>query len=90
MNECFASLGQVYDSKAHLKKKYKAGQNRWIGVRPSVRGVAMNPIDHPHGGGEARSGVGRKKPMTKYGRPAVGKTRNKKNKSSKYIIKRRK
>src|SRR6185312_14682983 len=53
----------------------KAGRSRHMGIRPTVRGTAMDPDSHPHGGGEARSGVGRKKPMTKYGKPAVGKTR---------------
>lgn len=87
LNECFASLGQVYDSKAHLKKKYKAGQNRWIGVRPSVRGVAMNPIDHPHGGGEGKSPIGRPFPCTPWGKPALGikTSRIKYHKSIKFI-----
>lgn len=68
----------------------KAGRVRHMGIRPSVRGTAQDPRSHPHGGGEARSGVGRKRPMTKYGRSAVGKTRNKKKYSNKFIIKRRK
>jgi large subunit ribosomal protein L2 len=68
----------------------KAGRVRHMGRRPSVRGVAMDPQSHAHGGGEGRSGVGRKKPMTKYGKPAVGNTRKKGNWTSKYIIKRRK
>lgn len=67
-----------------------AGRSRHMGIRPKVRGVAMDPDSHPHGGGEGRSGVGRKKPMTIYGKPAVGKTRNKKKWTSKYILKRRK
>lgn len=67
----------------------KAGRSRHMGIRPTVRGTAQDPRSHPHGGGEARSGVGRKKPMTKYGRPAVGKTRQKGKYSDKYIIKRR-
>lgn len=66
----------------------KAGRSRHMGIRPKVRGVAMDPDSHPHGGGEGRSGIGRSKPMTKYGRPAVGKTRNKKKWTNKYIIKR--
>lgn len=65
----------------------KAGRARHMGIRPSVRGTAMDPHSHPHGGGEGRSGIGRKKPMTKYGRPAVGKTRKKGKWTSKYIIK---
>ena len=68
----------------------KAGRARHMGIRPAVRGVAMDPHSHPHGGGEARSGVGRKKPMTVYGKPAVGNTRTKKKWTSKYILKRRK
>lgn len=68
----------------------KAGRKRHMGIRPGVRGTAMDPHSHPHGGGEARSGVGRKKPMTKYGRPAVGNTRKKGLRSDKFIVKRRK
>lgn len=68
----------------------KAGRSRHMGIRPSVRGTAMDPDSHPHGGGEGRSGVGRKKPMTYYGRPAVGNTRKKNKWSDKYILKRRK
>lgn len=68
----------------------KAGRSRHRGVRPTVRGVAQDPHSHPHGGGEGRSGIGRKRPMTKYGRPAVGKTRKKGKYSDRYIIKRRK
>ncbi len=67
-----------------------AGRSRHMGIKPTVRGVAQDPDSHPHGGGEGRSGIGRKKPMTKYGRPAVGKTRKKTKQSSKYVIKRRK
>lgn len=68
----------------------KAGRRRHMGIRPSVRGVAMDPHSHPHGGGEGRSGVGRKSPMTVYGKKAVGKTRKKNKWTSKYILKRRK
>lgn len=67
----------------------KAGRSRHMGRRPKVRGTAMDPDSHPHGGGEGRSGVGRKKPMTKYGRPAVGNTRKKNKWTSKYIMKKR-
>lgn len=67
----------------------KAGRKRHMGIRPSVRGTAQDPNSHPHGGGEGRSGVGRKKPMTKYGRSAVGKTRKIGKWTSKYILKRR-
>lgn len=68
----------------------KAGRKRHMGIRPSVRGTAMDPESHPHGGGEGRSGVGRKSPMTVYGRKAVGKTRKKGKWTDKYILKRRK
>ena len=61
-----------------------------MGIRPTVRGTAQDPNSHPHGGGEARSGVGRKKPMTKYGKPAVGNPRRKGKWTGKYILKRRK
>lgn len=67
----------------------KAGRSRHMGRRPIVRGTAQDPNSHPHGGGEGRSGIGRKKPMTKYGRPAVGKTRKRGKWTSKYIVKRR-
>jgi large subunit ribosomal protein L2 len=68
----------------------KAGRIRHMGIKPQVRGVAMDPRSHPHGGGEAKSGVGRKSPMTKYGRKAVGKTRKIGKWTGKYILKRRK
>ncbi|MBI2021578.1 50S ribosomal protein L2 [Candidatus Daviesbacteria bacterium] len=67
----------------------KAGRKRRMGIRPTVRGTAQDPRSHPHGGGEARSGVGRKSPMTKYGKKAVGNTRKKNKWTSKYILKRR-
>lgn len=86
----FASIGQL--GNLGLKDRFlgKAGRSRHMGIRPTVRGVAMNPRSHPHGGGEGRSSVGRKKPMTVYGRPAVGKTRKRKKYSNKLIISRRK
>ena len=66
-------------------------RKRWMGIRPSVRGVAMNPVDHPHGGGEGRSPIGMPSPVTPWGKPTLGyKTRKKKKKSDKFIIKRRK
>lgn len=67
----------------------KAGRSRHLGIRPTVRGTAQDPRSHPHGGGEGRSGIGRKKPMTKYGKPAVGKTRKKNKWTDKFIIRRR-
>lgn len=88
--ECMATVGVLGNEEWKNINFGKAGRKRHMGIRPSVRGVAMDPESHPHGGGEGRSGVGRKKPMTKYGRPAVGKTRKKGKWTSKYILKRRK
>lgn len=88
--EAMATIGVIGNEEFKNRVIGKAGRSRWMGIKPNVRGVAQDPDSHPHGGGEGRSGIGRKKPMTKYGRPAVGNTRNKKKSSSKYIIKRRK
>ena len=89
--ENFASLGQVSNSDHNLVVIGKAGRSRWLGIRPTVRGSAMNPCDHPYGGGEGRSKRGTKKPKTKWGKVTGGrKTRNKKKWSNKLIIKRRK
>lgn len=88
--ESMATIGVLGNEEWKNIKFGKAGRVRHMGIRPTVRGTAQDPSSHPHGGGEARSGVGRKKPMTKYGRPAVGKTRKKKKMSNKFIIKRRK
>lgn len=85
-----ATIGQVGNVEAKNKKLYKAGQSRWRGIKPTVRGVAMNPSAHPHGGGEGRSSVGLKYPKTVYGKKAVGKTRKRRKYSDKLIIKRRK
>lgn len=85
----YATVGALGNEDWKNVKFGKAGRMRHRGIRPAVRGTAMDPHSHPHGGGEGRSGVGRKKPMTKYGRPAVGKTRKKKNYSNKFIVKRR-
>ena len=68
----------------------KAGRSRWLGKKPKVRGVVKNPIDHPHGGGEGRSPIGRPKPVTPWGKPALGiKTRSQTKASSKYILRSR-
>lgn len=83
--ECLATIGQVGNVDAKNRNLGKAGRVRNMGIRPSVRGVAMNPHAHPHGGGEGRSSVGMKHQKTFYGRSAVGKTRNKK-KYSNYLI----
>ena len=88
--ECFAVIGQVSNSEHNLIHIGKAGRNRWLGKRPKVRGVVMNPVDHPMGGGEGRSSGGRH-PVSPWGKPAKGgKTRNKKKYSNKYIIKAKK
>ncbi len=88
--ECKATIGQVGNLDHENVSIGKAGRKRHMGVRPTVRGVVMNPCDHPHGGGEGKSPVGRPGPVTPWGKPALGyKTRNKRNKSDKYIVKRR-
>ncbi|MBR2861860.1 MAG: 50S ribosomal protein L2 [Clostridia bacterium] len=88
--ECKATIGQVGNLDHENVSIGKAGRKRHMGVRPTVRGVVMNPCDHPHGGGEGKSPVGRPGPVTPWGKPALGyKTRAKKNKSNKYIVKRR-
>ena len=87
--DAWASIGQVGNIEASQEVIGKAGRVRHMGIRPSVRGVAMNPNAHPHGGGEGRSSVGMKYPKTVYGRRAVGKTRNKKKYSNYLIVQRR-
>lgn len=89
--KCYATIGQVGNINASNITLGKAGRNRWLGKRPSVRGVVMNPIDHPHGGGEGRSPIGKPHPVTPWGKPTLGKkTRHKKKYSNKYILRRRK
>jgi large subunit ribosomal protein L2 len=89
--ECNATIGIVSNSFSNKIKIGKAGRKRWLGIRPTVRGIAMNPCDHPHGGGEGRSPIGRKRPITPWGKVALGvKTRSKTNSSNQYIIRRRK
>jgi large subunit ribosomal protein L2 len=86
---CMATLGQVGNAEHGNIKLGKAGRNRWLGWRPSVRGVAMDPGSHPHGGGEGRSGIGMPGPKTPWGKPALGvKTRNNK-RTDRFIIRRR-
>jgi large subunit ribosomal protein L2 len=90
-NTCRATIGQVGNLDHELINIGKAGRSRWLGIRPTVRGSVMNPNDHPHGGGEGRAPIGRKAPVTPWGKPALGlKTRKKRNKSDQYIIRRRK
>ncbi|OGE80329.1 MAG: 50S ribosomal protein L2 [Candidatus Doudnabacteria bacterium RIFCSPHIGHO2_01_FULL_45_18] len=87
----FATIGQVSNTDWMYVRIGKAGRNRHMGIRPSVRGKAMNPIDHPHGGGEGHNPIGLKYPKTPWGKHALGvKTRNKKKASSKFIMQRRK
>jgi large subunit ribosomal protein L2 len=89
--ECRATIGQVGNLDHELITIGKAGRSRWLGKRPTVRGSVMNPVDHPHGGGEGRAPIGRKSPMTPWGKPTLGyKTRKKNKASDKYIIRRRK
>nr|YP_009314978.1 Ribosomal protein L2 [Scinaia undulata]SCW23433.1 Ribosomal protein L2 [Scinaia undulata] len=89
--ECYASIGQVGNIDASNVTIGKAGRNRWLGKKPTVRGVVMNPVDHPHGGGEGRSPIGKTHPVTPWGKPALGvKTRNSKKYSNRYILRRRK
>jgi large subunit ribosomal protein L2 len=87
--KCRATIGQVGNVDHEIVSIGKAGKKRHMGVRPTVRGSVMNPCDHPHGGGEGKSPVGRPGPVTPWGKPALGyKTRKKKNPTSKFIIKR--
>jgi len=89
--ECRATVGQVGNTTHELRVIGKAGKSRHLGIRPTVRGSGMNPVDHPHGGGEGRTPIGRPSPMTPWGKKALGvKTRKGKNKSDKYIVRRRK
>jgi len=88
--ECFATIGEISFNDAFLVRSGKAGRTRWLGRRPVVRGSVMNPCDHPHGGGEGRAPIGRTRPLTPWGKPALGiKTRKTKKASSSYIIRRR-
>lgn len=88
---CRATIGQVGNIEHENISIGKAGRSRWLNKRPHVRGVVMNPVDHPHGGGEGKSPIGRKSPVTPWGKPTLGyKTRKKNKASDKYIVKRRK
>ena len=87
---CRATIGQVGNIDQEIVNIGKAGRNRHKGWRPTVRGSVMNPVDHPHGGGEGKSPIGRPGPVTPWGKPTLGyKTRKKKNPTSKYIVRRR-
>jgi large subunit ribosomal protein L2 len=87
---CFATIGEVSNNDAFLTQSGKAGRTRWLGKRPTVRGSVMNPCDHPHGGGEGRTPIGRTRPLTPWGKPALGmKTRKNKKSTNAYILRRR-
>jgi large subunit ribosomal protein L2 len=89
--ECYATVGKISNSEFYNVVLGKAGRKRWLGKRPTVRGSVMNPVDHPHGGGEGRCPIGHARPLTPWGKPALGlKTRKKKNKSDMFIIRSRK
>ncbi len=89
-NQCMATLGQLSNIDHENIRVGKAGKTRWLGIRPTVRGSVMNPIDHPHGGGEGKAPIGHPGPLTPWGKPALGyKTRKKHKSSDKLIVKRR-
>jgi len=88
--ECLATIGKVSNSDFSNIRLGKAGRKRWLGIRPTVRGSVMNPVDHPHGGGEGRCPIGKPRPLTPWGKPALGvKTRKRKNKSDIFILRSR-
>ena len=89
LGTCMATIGEVGNEDASLVRLGKAGRKRHMGIRPTVRGSVMNPNDHPHGGGEGRAPVGRKAPMTPWGKPALGLKTRKKKQSDKFIVRRR-
>jgi large subunit ribosomal protein L2 len=88
LSECRATLGEVSNPEHSLRKLGKAGASRWRGVRPTVRGVAMNPVDHPHGGGEGRTSGGRH-PVSPWGTPTKGYKTRKNKRTDKLIVRRR-
>lgn len=88
-SECRATIGQVGNVDHENIRIGKAGRSRWLGRRPSVRGVAMNPVDHPHGGGEGKAPVGRPSPVTPWGKPTLGTKTRKKKASDRLIVRRR-
>ena len=86
---CFATIGEVSNNDSFLVQSGKAGRTRWLGKRPTVRGSVMNPCEHPHGGGEGRAPIGRSRPLTTWGKPALGmKTRKRKKLSDAFILRR--
>lgn len=91
LGTCRATIGQVGNEQHELINIGKAGRSRWLGKRPAVRGSVMNPNDHPHGGGEGKTGIGMPSPLTPWGKPTLGyKTRKKTHQSDKFIVRRRK
>ena len=90
LTTCRATVGQVGNIEHELVRIGKAGRSRWLGRRPAVRGSAMNPVDHPHGGGEGRTPIGRPSPVSPWGKPTLGKiTRKRNKKSNQYIVRKR-
>lgn len=88
--ECYATVGKISNADYYNLVLGKAGRKRWLGIRPTVRGSVMNPVDHPHGGGEGRCPIGKPRPLTPWGKPALGmKTRKRKNKSDLFILRSR-
>jgi large subunit ribosomal protein L2 len=88
--ECFATLGKISNADIYNVVLGKAGRKRWLGIRPTVRGSVMNPVDHPHGGGEGKCPIGKPRPVTPWGKPALGmKTRKRKKKSDIFIVRSR-
>ncbi|HOJ45993.1 MAG TPA: 50S ribosomal protein L2, partial [Bacillota bacterium] len=89
LETCRATVGQVGNVEHENMKIGKAGRSRWFGKRPHVRGVAMNPVDHPHGGGEGRAPIGHSSPLTPWGKPTLGYRTRKKKPSDRLIVRRR-
>jgi large subunit ribosomal protein L2 len=88
--ECVATIGVLDNADLQNMSIGKAGRKRWMGIRPTVRGSVMNPVDHPHGGGEGRAPIGRPSPVTPWGKPTLGyKTRKRKKASNQFIVRRR-
>jgi len=88
LSDCRATIGEVGNAEHMLRSLGKAGASRWRGVRPTVRGVAMNPVDHPHGGGEGKTSGGRH-PVSPWGQPTKGKKTRKNKRTDKFIVRRR-
>lgn len=87
--QCLATIGQVGNVDSNNRSIGKAGSKRWLGRRPKVRGLVMNAVDHPHGGGEGKAPIGRKRPLTPWGRPTLGRKSRPSNKYSDVLIIRR-